>query len=45
MPITHQPDENSAVDWINTENLLELISEEVIVPIYRRIIKKVKQLG
>ncbi len=42
--IRNLPEENSAIEWIPVEDVLSRVNEEHVKNIYKRIIKKVKEL-
>ena len=40
-----KPDENSDVGWLDVKNLEQFCTEPHMLPIYRRIIEKIKKIG
>lgn len=42
--VRNKPDENSAVDWKNIDEVLNLVTENHMIPVYKKLIKKVKEM-
>ena len=39
-PIRCKPDENSAVRWLDTAEVLAAVSEPAMLPVYRKLMEK-----
>jgi 8-oxo-dGTP pyrophosphatase MutT (NUDIX family) len=40
----HRPDEHSAVAWFDIDNVLDIVKEERMIPVYKKAFAKIKQL-